>query len=670
MPAGQEPDLGGLAEAFAQSVQVGEAAGPADGDGKEPEPALSDTTSGTSSPGLEAYLLGTTHSPVCVWATTALDNIQQGPQKAFWRPDEDGCTQIHLTAARGEKVSFQIGVCRQVPVVGLELSITCSRFDGQSGTAIPPQAATLLRLLPPDALLPYSWGARLTMDSSDTLGFFVAINVPEGQPPGLYTGIITLVGHVSLLPASKAAAKIKDVERLAKQAAREATTVTSLQSTMKTIQGELSKIRKKLDGGSRLLLPETLQVKILVLDVLIPRTPSFPLMCGLDEAVMEKRWQVSRNSPEWQSLFCRHFKFLMKYRFSPYFSRWNARESDMGMVAYSCPFPLDSEDADSLLSSAAVRSFMVPLPIESSEGLPDATAPTVATVKRIMGKRYGDKAIFFLCYEPTSLEHVEKLNQWCKTLREQVPNARVLTAFNSGPKDGELPEGSQESLLQVPELLKDSTNIFCVSEAALGAKSMFSHTLRDQAKAAAGEDAEMWTYIGRVLLPQNTSAPMSPYPNWHLNMSGGQHRAVLWRSWMEGATGMLYWAANSYENHTQDSFQAVQLRKDLPAGDGVLVYPGERYGAGAGNPVASLRLERALMGLQDLEFFEQHAAVFGRDATSSIINVHAYKGPTNFTQEFQEIENLRVAIAQELVSYSQDGLESTASEGLESVASE
>ncbi|MCH98046.1 alpha-13-mannosyl-glycoprotein 2-beta-N-acetylglucosaminyltransferase, partial [Trifolium medium] len=98
---------------------------------------------------------------------------------------------------------------------------------------------------------------------------------------------------------------------------------------------------------------------------------------------------------------------------------------------------------------------------------------------------------------------------------------------------------------------------------------------------------EWWTYV--------CMGPSDPHPNWHLGMRGTQHRAVMWRVWKEGGTGFLYWGANCYEKATVASAE-IKFRHGLPPGDGVLYYPGEVFSTN--QPVASLRLERLLSGLQ------------------------------------------------------------------------
>jgi len=221
----------------------------------------------------------------------------------------------------------------------------------------------------------------------------------------------------------------------------------------------------------------------------------------------------------------------------------------------------------------------------------------------------------------------------------QVPGARVLTTYYCGPKDGPLPEGSFSSFLSVPGHLRGCTDVFCTSAWALGEDPGNPGRVVSAMRDAAGPAAEWWSYV--------CMGPGSPHPNWHMQMSGAQHRAVAWRVWMEGSTGLLYWGANCYATDAADPADPVAWREGLPAGDGVLLYPGEAYASGAG-PVSSVRLERALLGLQDAEYMQQHAAAFGRSATASAVAAGAYRGPRQYAHSWQQAEALKSRLYQQL----------------------
>lgn len=134
--------------------------------------------------------------------------------------------------------------------------------------------------------------------------------------------------------------------------------------------------------------------------------------------------------------------------------------------------------------------------------------------------------------------------------------------------------------------------------------------------------------------------PSDPHPNWHLGMRGTQHRAVMWRVWKEGGTGFLYWGANCYEKATVPSAE-VCFRRGLPPGDGVLFYPGEVYST-SHEPVASVRLERILSGLQDIEYLKLYASRYGKEEGVALLErTGVYMGPERYTLEHMSIDMMR-----------------------------
>mmetsp|Transcript_21581 Transcript_21581/g.51518 ORF Transcript_21581/g.51518 Transcript_21581/m.51518 type:complete len:538 (-) Transcript_21581:220-1833(-) len=488
----------------------------------DPAQTPSTPSSVGTSTSTQPWLLGTASSPLSVWATSAVNNLSDGPQRNAWDDALNTGTNVRLLVARGERASFQVGVSSQGSVRGLEVAITCSRFNADRsskscaipGTGLNPSCVSLRRIYPPDALVPCAWGARLSMPEEGTVGFWVSIDVPTSQDPGLYQGDLTVAGHVSLLPAKAAVPALRSVADKCSRATS-ADGPVDLYKALKSVEDEIRRISSQLDHGSRMLLPEVLSVSLEVVDVQIPQCPSFPVLCGLSEEVLENRWQVERNSEEWRTLLCRHFRFMLRYRMCPYFCRWGARGCGMGLVTYTSPFPIGSPMADELLSSPQLCRYVVPFPSDENGAAPleaeDATAPTHASLKHAQAQPHWAKAMFYLFDEPTTTAEYEKLDLWASRLRETVPKPTVLTTFYCGPKDGTFPEGSWQSLMEVPELLKDSTQVFCVSQWALGEDPSAPRELADTIMHAVGDSGEQWSYVCMVW-PAAANSPLCVCP--------------------------------------------------------------------------------------------------------------------------------------------------------------
>ncbi|KAK3009995.1 hypothetical protein RJ639_010965 [Escallonia herrerae] len=209
---------------------------------------------------------------------------------------------------------------------------------------------------------------------------------------------------------------------------------------------------------------------------------------------------------------------------------------------------------------------------------------------------------------------------------------RVLTYTSPWPGPGDAPLASNnfEAFLKVPEFLRPHTQIYCTSEWVVGDREDLVKDIIAEIQPENGE--EWWTYV--------CMGPSDPHPNWHLGMRGTQHRAVMWRVWKEGGTGFLYWGANCYEKATVPSGE-IRFRRGLPPGDGVLFYPGEVFSSSR-QPVASVRLERLLSGLQDFEYFKLYASRFGRDESVALLEkTGMYLGPERYTNEHGPIDVMR-----------------------------
>ncbi|KAK6131194.1 hypothetical protein DH2020_035065 [Rehmannia glutinosa] len=298
---------------------------------------------------------------------------------------------------------------------------------------------------------------------------------------------------------------------------------------------------------------------------------------------------------------------------------------------------------------------------------------------------------------PLNLEHYEAIRNMASEIHAYAPDARIMTTYYCGPSDAPLASNNFEAFLKVPEFLRPHTQIYCTSEWVIGKsvkiwrrislqkyslkmvrgmdvrkivlvefQTSFDHkrktSCRDriilkengqpnncpllfrdrrlgstmctsvQQTTACYRKKEWWTYV--------CMGPSDPHPNWHLGMRGTQHRAVMWRVWKEGGTGFLYWGANCYEKATVPSAE-IKFRRGLPPGDGVLYYPGQVFSSSQ-EPVASLRLERLLSGLQDIEYLKLYSSRFGREEGLHLLEkTGMYLGPERYTHEHVPIDVMR-----------------------------
>ncbi|KAH9758630.1 DUF4091 domain-containing protein [Citrus sinensis] len=587
---------------------------------------------------------------VHVWCMPSTANV--GPQE-MPRPLEP----INLLAARNERESVQIALRPKVSwssssTAGV-VQVQCSDLCSASGDRlVVGQSLMLRRVVPmlgvPDALVPLDLPVcQISLIPGETTAVWVSIDAPSAQPPGLYEGEIIITSKADTELSSQCLGKgekhrlfmelrncLDNVEPIEGKPLHEV--VERAKSTATTLRRVIfSPLFSEFfsDNGPIDMMDEDaisnlsvrVKLSLTVWDFILPATPSLPAVIGISDTVIEDRFGVRHGSDEWYEALDQHFKWLLQYRISPFFCRWG---ESMRVLTYTCPWPADHPKSDEYFSDPRLAAYAVPYsPVLSNDGAKDYVRKEIELLRK---KAHWKKAYFYLWDEPLNMEHYSSVRNMASELRAYAPDARVLTTYYCGPSDAPLGPTPFESFVKVPKFLRPHTQIYCTSEWVLGNREDLVKDIVTELQPENGE--EWWTYV--------CMGPSDPHPNWHLGMRGSQHRAVMWRVWKEGGTGFLYWGANCYEKATVPSAE-IRFRRGLPPGDGVLFYPGEVFSSSR-QPVASLRLERILSGLQDIEYLNLYASRYGRDEGLALLEkTGTYQGPERYTIEHLPIDVMR-----------------------------
>ncbi|KAH7665457.1 hypothetical protein IHE45_13G035100 [Dioscorea alata] len=571
---------------------------------------------------------------------------------------------ISLLAARNERESVQIAMRPKASWGGLSgagtVQIRCSDLCSSSGDRlVVGQSLTLRRVVPvlgvPDALAPLDLPeARINLLPGETASVWASIDVPTGQPPGQYEGHIFVTAvkteTESLLQSFGKSEKyqlykelkncLDVIEPVDEKPLEEVVgKVKCATSTLKKVLSSAAFQEFYQDNGSADMMDEDaltslsihVKINITVWEFTLPQTPSLPAVFGISETVIEDRFGLEHGSDGWYNALDQHFNWLLRYRISPFFCRWG---DGMRILAYTCPWPADHPKSDEYYSNPRLAAYAVPYaPI-----LYRSDAAKVSMCKELeilKSKVHWPKAYFYLWDEPLNLEQYEMIQSMSSDIRAYAPDARVLTTYYCGPSDAHLPANSFEAFVNVPNLLRPHSQIFCTSEWVLGSREDLVKDIIAELQPGHGE--EWWTYV--------CLGPSDPLPNLHLGMRGTQNRAVVWRVWKEGSTGFLYWGTNCYEKTTVASGE-IRFRRGLPPGDGVLFYPGEVFSS-SHEPVASARLEHFLSGMQDIEYLNLYSSRFGREEGLSLLErTGVYLGPERYTLDHMAIAAMRAQIYQ------------------------
>ncbi|KAF8409932.1 hypothetical protein HHK36_002451 [Tetracentron sinense] len=566
--------------------------------------------------------------------------------------------KVTILASRNERESVQIAIRPKAswggPGIAGVVQVHCTDLCSTSGDRlVVGQSLTLRRVVPilgvPDALVPLTLPVtQINLLPGETTAIWVSIDVPTGQPPGQYEGDFFITA-VKADAESSAPCLAKTEKHQIYKELRNCLEIVEpldgkpLEEVVERVKSATTSLKRVLlsssfteffpDNGPVDMMDEDaftnlsvrLKLSVTVWDFILPATPSLPAVFGISETVIEDRFGVEHGSDDWYGALDQHFKWLLQYRISPYFCRWG---DGMRVLTYTCPWPADHPKSDEYYSDPRLAAYAVPYApvLSGSDAAKDSLRKEVEILKT---KTHWKKAYFYLWDEPLNLEQYDSIRNMSSEIRTYAPDARVLTTYYCGPSDTPLAPSAFEAFVKVPKFLRPHTQIYCTSEWVLGNREDLVKDIIAELEPENGE--EWWTYV--------CMGPSDPHPNWHLGMRGTQHRAVMWRVWKEGGTGFLYWGANCYEKATVASAE-IRFRRGLPPGDGVLFYPGEVFSSH--QPVASVRLERILSGLQDIEYLKLFTSRYGRDEGLALLEkTGVYLGPERYTIEHMPIDVMR-----------------------------
>ncbi|KAL9244174.1 hypothetical protein vseg_017978 [Gypsophila vaccaria] len=564
---------------------------------------------------------------------------------------------INLLAARNERESAQVALRPKVSwgnsgFAGT-VQVQCTDLTSASGDRLVlGQSLRIRRVAPvlgvPDALVPLDLPiSRISLSPGETTSLWISIDVPSDQPSGVYQGDIFVLAVKADAPLVSSCLDKAEKRHLFRELSTcleimEPVDQKSTDELVDQVKSAASNLRRVLlspsfseflsdDGAADMMEEDSasirsvhVKISLIVWDFVLPVTPSLPAVIGISDTVIEDRYNLEHGSDEWFKTLDMHFKWLLQYKISPYFCRWG---DSMRVLTYTCPWPADHPKSEEYYSDPRLAAYAVPYcPVTSSvDPVPDFLQKQINILQT---KGHWSKAYFYLWDEPLNVEHFNSIRRMASEIYAYAPDARILTTYYCGPSDAPLAATSFEAFLKVPKYLRPHTQIYCTSEWVLGNREDLAKNIVEELK----DGEEWWTYV--------CMGPSDPHPNWHLGMRGTQHRAVMWRVWKEGGTGFLYWGANCYEKAIISSAE-VRFRRGLPPGDGVLYYPGEVF-TSSKEPVASLRLERLLSGLQDIEYLKLYATRYGRDESISLLErTGVYLGPERYTLDHAPIDMMR-----------------------------
>ena len=404
----------------------------------------------------------------------------------------------------------------------------------------------------PDCLVPFEAVEKLDenfIDKNSNQGLYVSFDVPKDQPSGVYTGEIkiTIGGKNAVVPVKLTVSSVSiGVENHSK----------SCFSVMWYHgKGELDYTPEMMDTYVKALMDYRLGANY--------------IMYRSDDTDAEIAYYAKKvveyaKMPE-------SVNYGMQYR-TTYINSY-----DMDGTIYEFTNPLKAYDEPAML-----KYFLA----FYEEGLKEGVDP----FKKLFFKGldepqlFGDMSALAICshivhkvkaqaieiMNGREVENTELLNQMHQSL---LAMPHVITTPN-------IPEGIDTATMDIT---------FC---------PYFSSCQTESSRAMYRDySGELWWY--------GCNVPKAPFPTYHLDNTLISPRVLSWMQADYDVVGNLYWScdyyANSYEDNMilEDQYEGAALRCTEAWGEGLLFYPGAKYGIDG--PLPSMRIQAIRDGLEEYE---------------------------------------------------------------------
>ncbi|MBZ4375572.1 DUF4091 domain-containing protein [Corallococcus sp. AS-1-6] len=465
-------------------------------------------------------------------------------------------TEVRLTAARNEFVSFQVALHGgDAGLKGVRAKLPA--LEGPGSTALTGPDVTLYR----QALVTTkqasvagepvgAWPDGLVPDTDEIAGetrrafpfdvpakearaLWVDVHVPEDAPPGDYTGTVTV----------------------------------------------------EADGGFQ----RQVTARLTVVDAVLPSTSSLssafllwpPHVCrahtGREDCTPE----------ELQPLLTRYQRMALEHRFTlsslfprkPWPPEWSNFDATWG--------PYLEGTAPNRLQGARMTSLEYVGPLDAAN-LKDFTA-------HMKQKGWLDRAYVQLGDEPPYGTSFEQVHATGELVRKAAPGLRTMLTTNSRELKAHGLEDAVDTAVPLVNHLDGTDANFRGDQ-----RGTYTHFLERPGAA-------LWMYQSCMShgCAYGTNAPENKpgagWPSYMLDRSAAKARAMEWVTFLQGATGELY-----YQTVGMLSTAWRDQYRFNGNGDGTLFYPGtpEAIGGRTDVPVASLRLKLIRQGMQDYEWLK------------------------------------------------------------------
>ncbi len=269
------------------------------------------------------------------------------------------------------------------------------------------------------------------------------------------------------------------------------------------------------------------------------------------------------------------------------------------IASYTLPYDILEDEVNEYLDNPRVTSFMIGGDYNGKNTDPDKIKAIYEKLSK--NPEWFDKGYFYYVDEPTEMGKLNQLKAAGEKLETLYPGYRMISPFFYNIDIG---AGVDQF-----KFMSDYLGIWCtkvnawtpVGSTAPGAEHMMSEfqvaLYGDYASRVAAEvegGDKNWVYY--------CWEPIAPYTTFDASHDPIEQRVAMWQAMDNDVTGLLYFTATEWTPQMWRSIDKVNAGGQIVYGDGILIYPGYRYGVHG--PISSMRLESVRDGIEDYMYLD------------------------------------------------------------------
>jgi len=330
---------------------------------------------------------------------------------------------------------------------------------------------------------------------------------------------------------------------------------------------------------------------------------------GFDTAIDISQYGIysSHNLPEGDGgeLYRIYYDFMLENR----------------VASYTLPYDILDERVDEYLDNPRVTAFMIGGDYNGNNTDPEKIKAIYEKLSK--NPEWFDKGFFYYVDEPTEMGKLNQLKAAGEKLEALYPGYQMISPFFFNINIG---DGRDQF-----EFMSDYLRIWCTKVNAWtdpytdvpGAVHMmdqyqvakYGDYASRVAKEVEGGDKN-WVYY--------CWEPVEPYTMFDASHDTIEERVAMWQAMDNDVTGLLYFTATEWTGQMWRSLDKLNAGGQIVYGDGILIYPGYKYGVHG--PISSMRFESLRDGIEDymyLDMAKRYVAdgLMDQDMYDEIMNI-------------------------------------------------